>query len=246
VTELTIAQWLFFAIVVFISYAIRGSTGFGGVTVPLLALIMSVKTVAPMVTFLGIISSAMILQKDYRHVAWPPLRKMLPWCGLGVLIGIHFFKTLDSETLANALGIFAIGYGVHSMWRTLRPAPERHLPMKAITPIAGTVGGFVGALFGASAGIFFAMYLDLLHLGKVAFRATVAAILFGLGIMRGSGYLWAGAYDRDALIICAAAIPVMALGVWAGNHLHANLEPLKFKRFVATVLILSGLPLLLR
>jgi uncharacterized membrane protein YfcA len=38
----------------------------------------------------------------------------------------------------------------------------------------------------------------------------------------------------------------MALGVWAGNHLHANLEPLKFKRFVATVLILSGLPLLLR
>jgi uncharacterized membrane protein YfcA len=55
-----------------------------------------------------------------------------------------------------------------------------------------------------------------------------------------------GAYERDALIICAAAIPVMALGVWAGNHLHANLEPLKFKRFVATVLILSGLPLLLR
>ena len=77
-TELTIAQWLFFAIVVFVSYAIRGSTGFGGVTVPLLALIMSVKTVAPMVTFLGIISSAMILHKDYRHIAWPPLRRILP------------------------------------------------------------------------------------------------------------------------------------------------------------------------
>ena len=38
-SELTAPEWLFFAAVVFVSYAIRGSTGFGGVTVPLLALI---------------------------------------------------------------------------------------------------------------------------------------------------------------------------------------------------------------
>ncbi len=64
--------------------------------------------------------------------------------------------------------------------------------------------------------------------------------------MRGSGYLWAGAYDREALIICAAALPVMALGVWAGNHIHANLDQLRFKRLIAAILVLSGVPLLLR
>ena len=245
-TELALAEWLFFAVVVFVSYAIRGSTGFGGVTVPLLALIMSVKTIAPMVTFLGLISSWIILQKDHRHVVWQALWRVLPWCAIGVAIGIYFFKTLDSRTIAKGLGVFAIVYGTHSMWRTVRAAPERRLPMRAIAPIAGSVGGFVGALFGASAGMFFAMYLDLLKFPKVEFRATVAAILFGLGIMRGSGYLWAGAYDREALIICGAALPVMALGVWAGNHIHANLDQLKFKRFVAAILILSGVPLLMR
>jgi uncharacterized membrane protein YfcA len=245
-TDLTLLQWLFFAVVVFVSYAIRGSTGFGGVTVPLLALIMSVKTVAPMVTFLGIISSGLILRKDYVHVQWQPLKQLLPWCGLGVAVGVYLFANLDSETLGNALGVFAILYGVHSMWRTFKPAPERRLPMNAITPVAGTVGGFVGSLFGASAGMFFAMYLDLLKLPKLAFRATVAAVLVGLGVMRGAGYLWAGAFDRDALIICAAALPIMAIGMWAGNHLHANLDELKFKRFVAVILILSGAPLLLR
>jgi uncharacterized membrane protein YfcA len=245
-TELTAPQWLFFAAVVFISYAIRGSTGFGGVTVPLLALIMSVKTVAPMVTFLGILSSGMILYKDHPHIVWKPLRDLMPWCGVGVVTGVYFFSTLDSETLANALGIFAIGYGVHSMWRTLRTAPRRRLPMNAITPLAGSVGGFVGALFGASAGMFFAMYLDSLKLPKVEFRATVAAVLIGLGVMRGAGYIWAGAFDREALIICAAAVPAMALGVWAGNHLHMKLPETAFKRLVATILILSGLPLLLR
>ena len=245
-SELGPWEWLFFAVVVFISYAIRGSTGFGGVTVPLLALIISVKTVAPMVTFLGIVSSGMILAKDHRHITWRPLRDLLPWCAVGVAIGIYFFSTLDDDALGNALGVFAIGYGVHSMWRTLRPAPERRLPMHVVTPAAGSVGGFVGALFGASAGMFFAMYLDLLKFPKVEFRATVAAILFALGIMRGSGYIWAGAYDREALIICAAALPTMMIGVWAGNHIHANLDQMKFKRLVAAILILSGVPLLLR
>jgi uncharacterized membrane protein YfcA len=246
VTELTAAEWLYFALVVFVSYAIRGSTGFGGVTVPLLALVMSVKTIAPMVTFLGLISSWMILRTDHRHVAWPALRSVLPWCAIGVIAGIYFFKTLDSRTLARALGVFAIAYGAHSLWRAGRPHSARRLSVRAIAPVAGGVGGFVGALFGASAGMFFAMYLDLLRFPKVEFRATVAAILFGLGLMRGAGYIWAGAYDREALIICSVALPVMAIGVWAGNHIHANLDQLKFQRLVAVILVASGVPLLLR
>lgn len=245
-TELTLPEWFFFALVIFVSYAIRGSTGFGGVTVPLLALIMSVKTVAPMVTFLGILSSALILAKDYRHVVWPAMWRVLPWVATGVAIGVYFFSELDSGTLGKALGVFAIGYGIHSWWRTIRPAPDRNLPTKSVTAVAGTVGGFVGSLFGASAGMFFAMYLDVLKLAKVPFRATVAAILFAMGIMRGTGYVWAGAFDREALIICAASLPVMAVGVWAGNHIHANLDQLRFKRLVATILILSGVPLLVR
>ena len=243
---LTIGEWCFFAGVVFVSYAIRGSTGFGGVTVPLLALIMSVKTVAPMVTFLGLISSWIIVRTDRRHIAWPALWKVLPWCALGVAAGSYFFKTLDARTLGKALGVFAIGYGAHSLWRTVSPARDRALPMRAITPIAGSAGGFVGAMFGASAGMFFAMYLDLLKFEKAEFRATVAAILLALGIMRGSGYVWAGAYDREAVLLCAAALPLMGLGIWAGNHIHANLDRVRFKRLVAGILIVSGIPLLLR
>jgi hypothetical protein len=48
------------------------------------------------------------------------------------------------------------------------------------------------------------------------------------------------------MIACAVALPMMALGVFIGNHVHANLAPLAFKRLVAAILIASGLPLLLR
>ncbi len=48
------------------------------------------------------------------------------------------------------------------------------------------------------------------------------------------------------MIACAAALPMMGLGIWAGSHIHANLNDLAFKRMVAVILMLSGLPLLLR
>jgi len=241
---LSLPELAFFAAVIILSYAIRGSAGFGGVTVPLLAWIMSLKIVAPMVAFLGLISSLAILRHDVRHVAWRDLWRVMPWCAAGVLGGLYFFKTLDARALGQALGVFVLAYGAYSLWITFRPA-EIRLPMRAVTPVAGTLGGFVGTIFGANAGSFFAIYLDFLKYAKTEFRATVAAILLGLGILRVSGYIAIGAFDRDALLACAAALPLMVLGAFLGNRIHANLEQLKFRRLVAVILLASGIPLLL-
>jgi uncharacterized membrane protein YfcA len=243
---LSLPELLFFSFVIILSYAIRGSAGFGGVSVALLAWVMSLKTVVPMVTFLGLLSSAAILRTEYKHIVWRDLWRVMPWCVLGVAIGLYFFKVLDSRTLAQALGIFVIAYGVYAWWASDRHAPGLALPMYAVTPTAGTTAGFVGTIFGSMAGMFFAIYLDLLRHAKHEFRATVAGILFALGLFRGAGYISVGAYDRDALIACAAALPLMALGIFIGNRVHANLAPLAFKRLVALILIASGVPLLVR
>lgn len=242
---LSVSEFLFFGFVIVLSYAIRGSAGFGGMTVPLLAWIMSLKTVAPMVAFLGLISSLAILRHDLRHVVWRDLWRVMPWCAGGVLGGLYFFKTLDARTLGQVLGGFVLVYGAYSLWITFRPS-EIRLPVRAVVPVAGVVGGFVGTIFGSNAGTFFAIYLDLLKYAKTEFRATVAAILLGLGILRVSGYVAVGAYDREALIACAAALPLMAFGAFFGNRIHANLDQLMFTRFVAVVVIASGVPLVLR
>lgn len=243
---LSLPEILFFCLVIIISYAIRGSAGFGGVTVPLLAWVMSLKTVVPMVTFLGILSSAAILRTEYKHIVWRDLWRVMPWCAIGAGLGLYFFKVLDARTLAKALGGFVMAYGLYSLWSSNRPAPQVKLPMFAIAPTAGTTAGFVGTIFGSMAGMFFAIYLDLLKHGKNEFRATVAGILLGLGLIRGAGYVAVGAFDRDAMIACAVALPMMALGVFIGNRVHANLNPLAFKRLIAAILIASGVPLLLR
>lgn len=243
---LSFPQLLFFCLVIIVSYAIRGSAGFGGVTVPLLAWVMSLKTIVPMVTFLGILSSAAILRTEYRHIVWRDLWRVMPWCVLGVAGGVYFFKVLDARTLAKALGVFVIAYGVYSLWASNRRLAKVKLPMYAVTPTAGTLAGFVGTIFGSMAGMFFAIYLDLLKHGKHEFRATVAGILFALGLFRGAGYVSVGAFDRDALFACAVALPMMLIGVFVGDRVHASLAPIAFKRLVAAILITSGVPLLLR
>jgi uncharacterized membrane protein YfcA len=109
----------------------------------------------------------------------------------------------------------------------------------------GLTAGFAGTLFGSMAGIFYAIYLDLRQLSKEQFRATIAATLCVLGSVRGIGYYAVGAFNREALIACAVALPLMIVGALLGNRIHANLNPLLFRRFIAMLLIASGAPLLL-
>jgi uncharacterized membrane protein YfcA len=246
VESLTTAELLYFCFIIIISYAIRGSAGFGGVTVPLLAWVLSLKTVVPMVTFLGVISSIAILRTDHRHVVWRDLWRLLPWIALGVAIGVYFFKILDAVTLARILGGVVLAYGSYALLATWRPPGKVNLPMYAITPVAGTLAGFVGTMFGSMAGMFFAIYLDILRHSRDAFRATVAAVLFALGILRGGAYIATGEFTRDVMIACVVALPMMALGIFIGNRIHANLNDVAFKRLVAVILIISGLPLLIR
>lgn len=244
--SLTIAELLYFCFIIIISYAIRGSAGFGGVTVPLLAWVLSLKTVVPMVTFLGVISSIAILRTDHRHVVWRDLWRLLPWIAVGVAIGVYFFKILDAATLARVLGGVVLAYGAYALHATWRPPGKVNLPMYAITPVAGTFAGFVGTMFGSMAGMFFAIYLDILRHSRDAFRATVAAVLFALGILRGGAYIATGEFTRDVMIACAVALPMMVLGIFIGNRIHANLNDVAFKRLIAVILIISGLPLLIR
>lgn len=235
-----------FAVVIVLSYAIRGSAGFGGITVPLLVYILSLKIVVPMVTFLGIMSSFAILATAHKHVDWKVVRRVAPSTVVGALIGLYFFSALDPGTLARALGALIIVYGTYAMVITFREAPQLRLPMRWVVPAVGSVAGFVGTLFGSMAGLFFAAYLDMLRLHKDAFRATASAILFGLGLLRGAGYIVVGAFDRDAIVACAAALPLMGIGVLIGARIHANMNTIAFRRLVALLLIFSGLPLLIR
>lgn len=239
------------ALVLLMAYGLRGSTGFGGsVGMPLLALAVPIKILVPAWTLLGLASSLAIIGKDRKHVDLKKLLLFIPWCALGVVVGLYFFTTLESRTLLRALGVMVLGYAAHFFWTTVRPSAQTSATpdrlQRFLAPLAAWLAGVVGALFGAMATVFFAMYLDVRTMAKSAFRATVSAMLLTLCVGRGLGYWIAGEFTRDVWIAFAMAFPVMLIGIWIGDRVHVRLSELAFKRVICAVLVICGVPLLMR
>jgi uncharacterized membrane protein YfcA len=234
--------------VLLLNFTLRGSLGFGGALgLPLLALVIPVKVLAPAWSLVGIVSSAAIVGRGRKHVARREFLGLLPGCALGIAAGLFFFKTLDAVLLARALGAFIILYAIYSLWMSTRPpdsAPP--VPPKVLRPAASFLSGAVGTLFGSMASIFFAMYLDASGAGKQAFRATLSAMLLTLSVARTIGYAAVNELTLDSFILCAAALPAMGIGLLVGDRIHSGLSQAAFQRVVCAALFLCGVPLLLK
>ncbi|MEK6593147.1 MAG: sulfite exporter TauE/SafE family protein [Pseudomonadota bacterium] len=245
--SLSAYEFFYCGLVLLLAYGLRGSTGFGGALgMPFLALVIPLKVLVPVWTLLGAASSITILGRDRRQVAVRDLLAFIPWCILGIAIGLYFFKTLDAQTLARGLGIMVLAYGAYSFWKTLRPAPPLRAPPRVAGPLASTLSGIVGALFGTMATVFFAMYLDARALAKDAFRATISAMLLTLSVVRGIGYYAVGEFTGEVWATFAAAFPLMLAGIYLGDRIHVGLSDSAFRRLVSILLMLCGVPLLLK
>lgn len=236
------------AAVLLFTFGLRGSIGFGGsVGLPLLALVMPVKVLAPAWSLIGIVSSAAIIGHDRKHVSVRDFLGLLPGCFLGVLAGLFAFKTLDATLLARALGAFVLFYACYTAWKAMRPAGARPpIPAVILRPFASFFSGVVGTMFGSMASIFFTLYLEAGQANKNVLRATVSAMLLTLSVIRMIGYAAVGELTLDSLILCAASLPFMGVGLLVGDRIHSGLSERAFQRVVAGALFACGLPLLLR
>lgn len=213
---------------------------------PLLALVIPMKVLVPAWTLMGIASSLTVLGRDRAHIVVRDLGRVLPACVLGIGLGLYVFATLDTVTLARGLGVTIIVYGIYSLWAGARPDPASPRSPRIVGPVAGVLGGITGATFGTMASLFFAVYLDALRVTKVEFRATMSALLLTLGMVRGLGYYAVGEFSLEALALFAAGMPLMLLGMYLGDRIHARISEGIFRRLVSAILVVSGMALLLR
>lgn len=237
---LTTAGLVYFVAVMVLSFSVRGSAGFGGLNAPLLMLVMPAKIIVPALVMLGILSSMAIVVRDYRYIDWRAVWRTLPYGAAGIVAGVWMFDRLDARFIEKGLGLFIFCYGLYALWRIARPPRPVRIPPTLLAALMGTTSGVVGTMFGALAGIFVAVYLDVLHMPKHEFRATMAGTLMLMGIGRTLGYASVGAIDSDVLITFGVALPLMGIGVVLGHRMHAMLNQQGFGRMVGVLFVLIG------
>jgi len=230
------------AAVLLVAYFVRGIAGFGSglISVPLLAVVFPLPVVVPIIVFLDYVGSASQGIRNRRLIAWREQLPLIPFMLIGVAIGLTLLENLTSATLARALGAFVIVYAIYQ----LLPLPELR-GSRLFAPPCGALGGLIGTLFGTG-GPFYIIYLGLRGLEKSALRATFAVNFLIDGGIRLAGYGFYGFFDRTSLIYIACALPLVAIGLFAGGRVHSTLSQKAFARLLSALLLFSGVLLLLK
>ncbi len=223
------------------AYVFRGITGFGSglIAIPLLALFMPLTFVVPYISFVDVTASLVHGWRYRRHTAWRDVLTILPFTVFGVVLALYLLKSLDTSLLVNALGIFVLLFAVYSL---VGPVLKRQISARW-SVVAGSLGGIVGTLFGTS-GPLYVIYYQLRGLPKSVFRSTIATVFLIEGGIRLFGYALAGLYNREVLLWIAGSLPLMAIGLYIGGHIHTTITQRQFQRAIGILLVISGIALL--
>lgn len=244
VTDLLQPEILILApLIVFAAYVVFGISGFGStlIAVPLLAHLFPLKFVVPffvLIDCVGAFNMGLRLRAD---VMRRELLMLLPFMALGILAGVWLLVRVSPELLLGGLGLFVVFFGASYVIKSGKGFP---LPHWAGAPI-GLFGGATSAVFGIG-GPIYVFFLAGRDAKPAQIRATMPMIFMFTTVGRIALFIAAGLYSPAALVAAAALLPVMALGVWTGHHLHLNMAPQTVIRIMGALLVVSGISLMIR
>jgi hypothetical protein len=222
----------------FLAGAVQGAANFGFalISLPLLGLIMPLKTAVPLLTLVGLfLGTAQLLQirkkPDGKMVAALLISGMA-----GVPLGTWFLVVADDILLKVAVGIVLVIAAVLLArgYRVRRGGLMAHC----------LVGGFLsGFLKGAAAigGPPIVILLSNYDLDKEAYRSNILIYFFLIGLFAIPTYLRAGLFKAEMFNQSILGFGAAVIGLMAGNFIFKRIDEMKFKRLTYGVVMLSGL-----
>lgn len=243
IEALTPYQLAMSAAILAIAYFVRGIAGFGSglIAVPLLAFVLPFPLVVPLMILLDYLASLSQGMSNRSDVRWKEVVPLIPFSLIGVAFALRFLTQADALLLIKALGGFIIVYGLF-MFSGFTPKAGA---ARGWGVLAGVSGGIIGTLFGTG-GPFYVSYFSARGLEKAAFRATLTTMFLMDGAWRLVGYGVSGRFTPKFLVLVAASLPIMALFMYLGGHVHTKLSERAFQRGISVLLIGSGIALLMK
>jgi hypothetical protein len=230
------------ALIILLAYFIRGISGFGSglVAVPLLALYLPLQFVVPLILVVDFTASAVLSRGMRQHARWDEVRVLLPASAVGIILGVGLLINLPHQPLLTGLGLIVLLFGLRSVFAL---HGERRVSRWWAVP-AGLTGGMIGALFGTG-GPPYVIYLSHRLRHKSQLHATFSALFLIDGGLRLVTFIIAGLLLQDGIFMALlAALPLMALGLYAGLQVHISLSSAQMQRIIGGLLLVSGTSLL--
>ena len=235
--------WGIGALVMFFASFVLGLAGFGIALVAMafLPYVMSPVTAIIVLTIYALVFSVVALVPLRRDVTPGALGDLVIGSVAGTPLGVWVLATLPVSGLNRLIGLML----VVAVALELRGVMPRRLPGRAWGLGAGFLAGVLGGAVGTP-GPPVVMYATAQGWGPRTVKGNVMAFFVVNEAVILAGFWWADLLTRDVLTMAAVyAVPALA-GVLTGMAMFSRIDPVRFRRLVFGLLLLSGLVLLIR
>jgi len=233
---------LWLAVCVLASGFVRGFSGFGAsaLLVSTACLVLSPRIVVPLSLVLEIVASLHMLAWVRSSISW----RVLVILSLGMLVttpfGVSILSGAPTSVLRAVIAVVILATSF-ALWRGVRLRGES-MPITAAVGLGSGLANGIGAVGGLPVVAYFLS----IEMSATTIRATTVAYLLVACIYAGAWAGIAGIYDRELLILIAATIPILALGIWLGHRAFNASTPERSRRVILAVLGLLSILTLLR
>jgi uncharacterized membrane protein YfcA len=235
--------WAASALVFFLASFVMGLAGFGIALVAMAFLpwLMSPVTAIVVLTIYALVFSIVVVAQLWQHLAPRALVDLFIGTVAGTPIGVWVLASLPVTALNRLIGLVLVVV----VALEFRGAMPRRLVGRTWGVATGFLSGVVGGAVGTP-GPPVIVYATTQGWSPRTMKANTMAFFVVNQAVILAGYWWAGLLTHEVAGVAASfALPALA-GVGAGVALFGRLDPVRFRRLVFALLLISGLVLLIR
>jgi uncharacterized membrane protein YfcA len=226
-----------------------GLVGVGNLTVILFAMVFPAKASVGLLLPVLIAADIVAITVYRRHANWVYLWRLLPWMGIGILVGYFLFGVLSDLVVKRIIGGIVLAMTLIQIARLLAKKygktdfAERLPHSLGFRSVLGILGGFATMVANA-AGPVGQLYFISVGLPKMAFIGTGAWCFFIVNVVKVPLQAHLGIINLDSLQISLALAPVAMLGAWIAPRVVQYIPQQLFTFAVWFFIVLAGCKLM--
>lgn len=230
-------------IIIFFSTFVRSALGFGDalIAMPLLALVVGMKTATPLVAMGASTIAFTILLKSWRDVEINAAWRLVVSTWVGIPIGLFFLKAAPESLVKALLGILLVVFSAYNLLSPKLPT----LKTEKWSYLTGLVAGVLGGAYNTN-GPPVVVYGMLRKWSPEKFRATLQGYFLPTGSAILIGHGLAGLWTPHVVRLYLVCLPVIFVSTLIGGWVNQRIPQGKFDKIIYSFLVLVGVLLIAR
>jgi uncharacterized membrane protein YfcA len=240
-------SFIILAIIILLANTTEAISGFGStiISITLGSNFYPINMLLPVLVPLNVLLSLYIVSRYHEHIQYQLLlKKILPFMGIGLVIGLMIFTILEGNTLKKIYGFLVIILSVRELYKISKKDLEK-VPKK-LSPAESSVwlisSGIIHGIY-ASGGPLLVYALSSFSFPKTVFRSNLSVIWLILNTILTFTYLKTGKINSETFKLTLLLLPILPLGIITGELLHHRINETVFRTFIFSLLLLAGISL---